>query len=264
VTPDRPTAIAWQRFRRQVEERKSRKQLSFLPMVLTGFPNPIEYRGYVDLLLDYDVKLAEVVEPVTDGWAATTNEAIRAAHRVATPYSRPGDGAALAARFVGTLRVVYTGNLEGAIRSAAMSREATDGIYSILQFAMSQANVAALGLDALDVPSTTLVAAGDGARALAESARSARWMLVCKIADATGGALYDWARIEDALTTLKAASDVPLFCTFGVDGPDAIARLRSIEACDGVIVGTALLKSLSKGSKTIAPMLRDLCRAAFG
>src|SRR5712691_4273852 len=101
----------WSQFVFQVDLRRRQRQLCLLPMVLSGFPDRERCHRFVEALEASGVSLVEIVDPVSSGWAATTNATIRAAHQVALKHARAEDGPELASRFPGTLKVLYAGNL---------------------------------------------------------------------------------------------------------------------------------------------------------
>jgi tryptophan synthase alpha subunit len=257
----------WSRFRSRVITRRSNGQLCLLPMVLTGFPNRGLSDVYVDVLEQCGISLIEIVEPVAGGFAATTNTTIRDAHKTALAYARRADGPAVAARFSGTLKVIYAGNVSDspdAVRpdrvDALLQQEV--GTYSIFQLALTPLQIGDLA-ESSPVPMTTMVSATDSDNALERAARQARWMVVCKCADATGGVLHDFARIRDVFSAIRSVSTIPIFATFGISDRHAVERLRALPECDGAIVGTVLVKSLAAGLPAVRSVLEELCRAAF-
>jgi tryptophan synthase alpha subunit len=226
-----------------------------MPIVLTGYPSREKYFSYLDLLEDAGVEFIEIVDPILDGFAATTNETIRSAHRTASTHFQPGDGALAAARFPASLKIVYAGSV-GASFDAYMRNCA--GVYSVFQFAFPPS----YPVPAQPLPTTTMVAANDDPTALRSAAAAAKWMIVCKLSDRTGGVLYDFEQVLDGLSLIRSETSLPIFGTFGVSSPEVIARLRSHGVCDGVIVGTSVLAALERDD--VKGLLKDLVSAGHG
>jgi tryptophan synthase alpha subunit len=245
-------AHLWERFSSLIEDGRAARTVAVMPIVLTGYPNRDRYLSYIDLLGDIGIQFIEVVDPIPDGWATTTNETIRSAHRTALTHFQPDDGARAAVQFPASLKIVYPGSA-GANLDAYMS--ACAGVYSVFQFAFPPS----YPLPALSLPSTTMVAATDDPAALRRAAVAAKWMIVCKLSDRTGGALFAFERILDTLSLIRSETNVPLFCTFGISSAETVARLRSRGVCDGVIVGTPVLAALSRDE--VKGLLKDLIAA---
>jgi tryptophan synthase alpha subunit len=229
-------------------------------MVLPGFPDSPGSREFAARLQEAGVRLIEVVDPIPDGWAPTTNDIIRQAHRTALAQADRPTCYDLARGFVGTLKILYQGHLTGD-RQAVI--EANVGQFSILQFAFGPNTFPDLDAAALPLPTTTFVPAESDPTVLTQAARSAEWLVVCRIGDRTGGTLLDRKRIQDALALLQAEARVPVFCTFGISDADTLGWLRQTGSCDGVIIGTAFLERLAGGVSTCTDLIRELTRAAF-
>jgi len=226
-----------------------------MPIVLTDYPSRDRYLSYLNLLEDVGIQFIEVVDPIPNGWAATTNETIRSAHRTAITHFEPGDGALAAARFPASLKIVYAGSV-GASLDDYMSNCA--GVYSAFQFAFPPS----CPVPELPLPTTTMVAANDDPPALRSAAASAKWMIVCKLSARTGGVLYEFEQVLDALLLIRSETSVPVFCTFGISSPEVVARLRAHGVCDGVIVGTSVLAALARDE--VKWPLKDLVSAGHG
>lgn len=240
----------WDAFVSKVHEFRGARKLCLMPIVLAGYPTREASFEYVQILSSAGIDLIEVVDPIPSGFAATTNERIQRAHLTALPHAAESDGPLLAKGFTGSLKVLYRGNVKTTLND--LIRE-NGRVYSILQLALPPGDNADLAGSERLPPTTTLVSAFDDLAVITKSVESARWMLVCKIASSTGGQLIEWQRIRDVLAHIRAISELPLFCTFGVSSPATVSRLREHLLCDGVIVGTALLERLEIGlSKTEA------------
>jgi tryptophan synthase alpha chain len=60
----------------------------------------------------------------------------------------------------------------------------------------------------------------------------------------TGAILHPWQEITDAVAAVKALTDVPVCCGFGIRTPENVKQLARLTGCDGVIVGSELLGRL--------------------
>jgi tryptophan synthase alpha subunit len=257
---DSPTAQAvWRAFCDYVYDRRSRKEVCLLPMILAGFPDRNRCFRYANLLQETGVQLVELVDPVLAGWASTTNNTIREAHRTASSHMLPGDCPELAKRFTGSLKIVYEGNITTNLASLVSS---CLGVYSILQLALPSESRILDPRTTLSIPTTTQLSAFDDLEQIVETAKQARWMIVCKIADRTGGNVIESHKLSDCLAAIRGASNLPVFCTFGISEPHLVETIRTMGNCDGVIIGTSLLERLTQSLTTTEEFLQKIWKAA--
>lgn len=248
--------LSWERLESYVLNQRRLGQLILMPIVIASYPDRDGCRRYVDCLLEAGVQLVELVNPIREGWSSSTNEVIRNAHRVAFSECSSNEGSEIAHRFVGSLNVIYEGSVNGDLREYSLEQLQR---YSILQFAFASPLLSTVR----DLRQTTMVGVSDPTTVLERVIKSARWMLVCKLTDRTGGKVIDLERTIDHLLFIRSMTDLPLFCTFGVSDPSIIGRLRSSRACDGVIVGTVLLEQLHTGITSAREIVRQLQMAAM-
>jgi tryptophan synthase alpha chain len=93
----------------------------------------------------------------------------------------------------------------------------------------------------------------DTARLPAVLNGSGGFLYYVSVAGITGLQQAAQASIEDAVTRLKAATDLPVAVGFGVRTPDQAAAIAKV--ADGVVVGSAIVELIEQhGSKAAAPV----------
>jgi len=60
----------------------------------------------------------------------------------------------------------------------------------------------------------------------------------------TGEPLYPWEKIASTITTIRSMTDVPICCGFGIRDPEQVKRFADLLECDGIIIGSELLKQI--------------------
>ena len=76
------------------------------------------------------------------------------------------------------------------------------------------------------------------------------FVYVVSVVGITGGQSATTAIVEQVTTRLRGMTDLPLCVGFGVSTPANVRELRPY--CDGVIVGTALVRKLETGDREMA------------
>jgi tryptophan synthase alpha subunit len=69
----------------------------------------------------------------------------------------------------------------------------------------------------------------------------------------TGGRLHAWHEIANAVSAVKALTDVPVCCGFGIRTPEHVRQFARLTGCDGVIVGSEILRRLESCSDERLP-----------
>ena len=243
----------WFRFRDTLFSYRERNRIALMPIAITGFPDRRGFADYIRLLEDLGVGFVEIVEPIETGWAATTNETIRSAHRKALAHAELTDGPQTASRFIGSLKVLYHGDRE--IRTVLDEASKDAASYSIFQMAFP---LPVEELRNFDAPYTSMVDATTDPEAVCRQAVDSKWMIVVKLAGKTGGELYDWESIRSSLRMIRQTTLLPVFGTFGIADARIVERLRNERLVDGVIVGTPILERLNQGLSSTRDFLADL------
>jgi tryptophan synthase alpha subunit len=241
-------ATRWQAFCEVIGRNRKAKRTTLMPIAIAGYPSRDGYLRFIEVLSEAGIEVIEAVDPIMDGWAPTTNEIIRDAHKLAYAEVRPGDSQ-LASRFAGSLKVVYPGNISGP--SDHYLRQVANE-HSILQFAFPPSSPTPY----CSSPTTTMVDAALDDTSLEQAVDRADWMVVCKLSLHTGGKQYDPGRVRSALSCIRSRTNKPVFCAFGVSSPADVSALHGL--CDGVIIGTSMLRALAKGIDATCSLLTDL------
>ncbi|MEO9468976.1 tryptophan synthase subunit alpha [Parasphingorhabdus sp.] len=79
------------------------------------------------------------------------------------------------------------------------------------------------------------------------------------VAGITGLQQAAQASIEEAVTRLKAGTDLPVAVGFGVRTPEQAADIAKV--ADGVVVGSAIVEIVGKHGKDAAPYVRDYVKS---
>ncbi|MBT0671264.1 tryptophan synthase subunit alpha [Novosphingobium profundi] len=99
----------------------------------------------------------------------------------------------------------------------------------------------------------------DAARLPAVLEGSSGFLYYVSVAGITGTQSAAQTSIEDAVTRLKAASDIPVAVGFGVRTPDQARAIAQV--ADGVVVGSALVDLVKQHGDAAAAPLRELTSA---
>lgn len=95
--------------------------------------------------------------------------------------------------------------------------------------------------------------------------RYAEGFIYLTAAPKTGGKVHAVNRILNTIQTIKEIrEDIPICCGFGIKTPENVKRIGSLDGCDGVIIGTAILEALSKGLGEFERYVDGIVAAARG
>ena len=79
----------------------------------------------------------------------------------------------------------------------------------------------------------------------------------------TGDRRYTREEISSSIGVIKSIrDDIPVCCGFGIRNDEDVREVGSIEGCDGVIIGTAVLDILSKGLDKFEEYVKAIINAA--
>ncbi len=90
--------------------------------------------------------------------------------------------------------------------------------------------------------------------AVLEEARG--FLYYVSLVGVTGATLGDAGDLAARLTALRARSPLPVAVGFGVDGPEAVARLSPL--AEGVVVGTALVRRIAAGGGDLETLVGEV------
>jgi tryptophan synthase alpha chain len=116
------------------------------------------------------------------------------------------------------------------------------------------ASAAGIDLIRLVTPTT------DAARLKTVLAGASGFLYYVSITGVTGTKSFDTQKVKAALTTIRAATDLPIAVGFGVKTPEQAAQIGAI--ADGVVVGSAIVSRIGAAPKGEAmAQVLELCRA---
>lgn len=99
----------------------------------------------------------------------------------------------------------------------------------------------------------------DAARLPAILNNASGFLYYVSVAGITGLQQAAQASIEEAVTRLKASTDLPVAVGFGVRTPEQAAEIAKV--ADGVVVGSAIVEIIAQYGKDAAPHVRDYVKS---
>ncbi len=249
---------------------KKEGRKAFIPYIMAGHPSLLKTRQYVRLLEDCGADVIELGVPWTDPLA--DGPVIQAA---AARAVKRGVGLREVVQTVGTLRKSTE------IPIVLMTYYNPVFKYGVERFVRHATDAGVDGVIVPDLPPDEAAALKGPARRygldtiflLAPTSTAARTRLVAKassgfiyyvsITGITGARLAIGADVRKSIKALRSAASKPVCVGFGVSNAEDAGAVSKIS--DGVIVGSAIVKRISRGedAKALGRFLRGL-RAAIG
>ncbi len=232
-----------------------------------GDPTPDVTPAILDALVEGGADVIELGMPFTDPMA--DGPAIQAANlRALDAGTRTADILRIAAEFrqrhpeVPLVLMGYANpmTIRGADWFADQCKQA--GIDGVICVDIPPEEDDALGpaLRAADVsPIRLATPTTDAKRLPAVLNGSSGFLYYVSVAGITGLQQAAQTSIEDAVSALKAATDIPVAVGFGVRTPDQASAIAKV--ADGVIVGSALIDLVAKHGRDAAGPVRELTSA---
>lgn len=244
-----------------IVEARMAGRLAFIPFVIPGFPDLRTSIRALDFLRDVSVTAFETATPTEHGWSEETNPTIRDALRIAAAQ---GISMAVVVERIRAYRPNILVTYQPVISSDVVSfiraiSNRVDGV--LLEWdATTEEEVKFAddhGVDVIQAISLEM-----SPQEVERRARLSRGFVYLTVAKTTGGTIFQVDAIEKAMAQVRECTPVPICCAFGVDTPAKIRMLAGTGMCDGVIVGTALLRELAVGFDRFADLARRLVAAA--
>ncbi len=92
----------------------------------------------------------------------------------------------------------------------------------------------------------------------------AEGLIYLEVSMQTGGKLYHLSVIEKTIELIKSVRNRPICCGFGIKTPEDVRRIASLKECNGILVGTQLLKVMEKGIGPIEEYIQNVVAACKG
>ena len=240
---------------------------ALITFMTVGDPSPDVTPAILDALVEGGADVIELGMPFTDPMA--DGPAIQAANlRALDAGTKTTDILRIAAEFRArhpTVPVVLMGyanpmTIRGADWFAQQCKAAgVDGVICVdippeeddsLGPALRDAGVSPIRLATPTTDAKRLPAVLDG---------SSGFLYYVSVAGITGSQQAAQTSIEEAVSALKAATDIPVAVGFGVRTPEQASAIAKV--ADGVIVGSALIDLVAKHGRDAAGPVRELTEA---
>lgn len=92
----------------------------------------------------------------------------------------------------------------------------------------------------------------------------AQGFVYLEAAQKTGGRLYPLSVVERTLKSIKSVRDTPVCCGFGIKTAQDVRRVASLKGCNGVLIGTQLLRMMEKGIEPLKEYVNSIVTACKG
>lgn len=249
-------------------QQQGRKAL--IPFITAGDPNPGATVSLMHTLVAAGADVLELGVPFSDPMAdgAVIQQSYERAlkHRISLK-----DVIALVKEFRAqdaTTPVVLMGYLNpievvGYARFAAQAGDAgVDGVLTV-DLPPEEAEPLTTVLARYDIDPIFLLAPTSNAQRIATIVAAARgFVYYVALRGVTGAKNIDPTEVELKLAAIRAQTALPIGVGFGIDGPDAAARVARF--ADAVIVGTAIIRRVAEHGANPAKLDRELSQFVNG
>lgn len=231
-----------------IAEKVGRGRKLLAPFLCAGFPDPVQTLPIMEALVEAGADLIEVGWPFSDpladgpGLQRVAQRALKAGHRATDTWAAlrsfttaHPDVPVLLMSYLNPLLAVGKANLAHALTTA--------GVAGILVPDLPEGARDLLGEDLPPcVPFVTLTTPMERVEALNGS--PAPFLYAVSMLGVTGHPLEAEARTLEFLRKVRGRSGLPVLVGFGISTPSQAQRMA--EACDGVILGSALARVLEE------------------
>jgi tryptophan synthase alpha subunit len=234
-----------------------------VPFTILGFPSIDLSMRALEILRDLKVFAFETAIPVAKGWSSDTNSTIRNACRIALENNVTAERVVKAFdEYRPNLYILYKRAFGMDIEKALEKfRGRIDMILPEWGVKNPESTVNIFRkhhVSFVDAISPLMPWKETKIRVMSSSA-----IVYLTCASRTGGPLFKAGTIRSAIKEIKSfRPDVHVFCGFGIRTPNDVQTLGSIEGCDGVIIGSALLECLGRGLDSFKTFVKKIVTAA--
>ena len=247
------------KFHHAIEKANQNGRLGLIIYVVPNYPDPSQF-GTVLSLLDSSgfVSIIETTIPTSDGFSDHANDAIRRAHIEA---SRHTSAAPLTRPVKPALCVLYKGTVEKSSFEQVLidNKDAWEGL--ILEWSEENEAPYVETANRHGMELVQCVGPWMSEQRIREILRLTipRPLVYLMSAPLTGAALFGNDELKRCIETTKAiCPSAKIAAGFGIRNAKDISRLSAIEGLDAVIIGTAFLEAMGRGSQDAAEFLRPL------
>jgi tryptophan synthase alpha subunit len=233
-------------------DKKMRAQsecgIAVVPFTIFGFPNIDESIRALEILKNLNVFAYETAIPVAKGWSSETNSTIRNACKIALENHVTVEGVVKAyEEYRPNLYILYKRafgmDIEKALKKFRGRIDMILPEWGVKNPEFTASICQKHGVSFVDAVSPLMPWKEIERRVMSSSA-----IVYLTCASRTGGSLFETSTIRSAIEGIKTVRPkVHVFCGFGIRTPNDVQTVGSIEGCDGVIIGSALLECLGRG-----------------
>jgi tryptophan synthase alpha subunit len=242
----------------------ARGELAVGIYLVPGFPDWNTSLEALSLCLSHGVDFIEFPAMSAPLWSPRTGPVLVQALRDAEPYSEP-KAAAWLLRAPVRVAVVYGSAWPSPVTwSAPPSLRA--GVSGYL-FESDPAQIAPYALAAAERGAVIIPAVDASKEGLSDADRrvisSGGGFVYASLGPRTGTRAASVADLQRKRSEVRSVRpDLPVCAAFGISQAADVKELRDCEGCDGVIIGSAALTCLSKGTAAFGTWLKDIVTSA--
>lgn len=240
---------------------------ALVTFVTVGDPTPSDMPAILDALVEGGADIIELGMPFTDPMA--DGPSIQAANiRSLAAGTKTADVFSIATAFRKrhpTVPLVLMGYANPmTIRGADWFADACvdagiDGVICV-DIPVEEDDSLGDGLRAKDVAVVRLATpTTDAARLPAILNNASGFLYYVSVAGITGLQQAAQVSIEEAVSRLKAGTDLPVAVGFGIRTPDQAANIARV--ADGVVVGSAIVEVIAEHGSSAAPYVKDYVKS---
>ena len=233
--------------REAILREKKKNKIAVIIYTILGYPNVDLSLRALEILKKYNITIYETAVPISSGYSPDLSKVIKIAHKKAYQNGiSPKDVVETFSFYRPNLYIIHEGTPSYILDFLVKKNEKIDGILIGLNKKETKRYYEDFMSQNIEVVQEISLKLKK--EEIRERVKLAQGFVYLTIAERTGGSRYLLRKIERMINAVKEIrEDILICCGFGIKDPQDITEVGSLEGCDGIIIGTAALDSLSGG-----------------